>query len=308
MKEDWQNVIMEYTRRRLTFSSDRLAALAGLAARVHAEHPNVEYLAGLWSDTLPQSLLWRPSLLYSPEKEFARVQPYMAPSWSWAGLTGSVGWAHQDHYDTVDQSKLKLVSANCSPAGANKYGALESAELVVLSQVWRVKLLEVDTDDGFASVQILEEDGTASPYLLPMEGTWDVAGEVRVLHEQDDSSEDSSLSETSSCPEESDSELYDSADEEKQSSEEGSSEEESSDDDGSSDDNGLSEADGEFALLNVLGFAHFLVLSRCRNDERPNTFQRVGTASPAWRSSPPHMSAMSPEVLAMGLTREVTLI
>ncbi|KAJ0118495.1 hypothetical protein J7T55_009278 [Diaporthe amygdali] len=33
LKEDWEGVVTEYTRRRLTFSSDRLAALAGLAAR-----------------------------------------------------------------------------------------------------------------------------------------------------------------------------------------------------------------------------------------------------------------------------------
>lgn len=308
MKEDWQNIINEYTRRSLTFSSDRLAALAGLAACVHAQHPNVEYLAGLWSDTLPQSLLWTSSLFGSPEKKVVRVQPYIAPSWSWAGLTGSVGWAHQDLYDTVDQSKLKLVSHHCSPAGPNRYGALESAKLVVVGHFWRVKLLEVDSDRGFASVQILEEHGTASSYVLPIDGTWDVAGEIGILHEQDNFSEDNSSSEASSCPDESDSESDDSAGEEEELSGQENSDEDSSEDDSSSDDNGVSEADGEFALLNVLGFAHFLVLSRCPQDERPNTFQRVGTTSPAWKSSSRHTPTMSPAVMAMGVAKEVTLV
>lgn len=303
MKEDWQYVIEEYTRRRLTFSSDRLAALAGLAARVHAEHPEIEYLAGLWSDTLPQSLLWQPTQLYSPERRPLRVQPYIAPSWSWGGITGSVAWAQQENYNTVDQSRLKLVTAICSPAGANKYGALKSAELAVKSQLWRVKLLDVDTSEGFASVRILQENGTASPYVLPIEGRWDVAGEVRVLHEQDDSSEHSRFSEASSCSEGSDSEVENSSDEGEQ-----SSDEESSDDDDSSDDDGVSEADGDFVLLNVLGLVYFLVLRRCQNDEGPYTFQRVGLALPAWESRPPYTSMMSPQALAMGVTREVILV
>lgn len=309
MKEDWQNIIVEFTRRRLTFSSDRLAALAGLAARVHAEHPNLEYLAGLWSDTLPQSLLW--------EAGSMRIQPYIAPSWSWSGITGEVSWGHQDYYDTVDQSKLKLVTANCAPAGANKYGALKRAELVVQGQLWRVKLLEVETY-LFYSVRILREDGTDSPYILPIGGELDVLVELRALHEQDDSSEDSSSSKASSFAEESDSELNDIADEEEKSSEEESSDEESSDEessdhDGSSANNDLTEADGEFALLNVLGFVHFLVLSPCQKDESPNTFQRIGITSliqskhgsSQGRGYPP---IMSHEAQVLGTTREITLV
>lgn len=309
MKEDWQNIIVEFTRRNLTFSSDRLAALAGLAARVHAEHPNLEYLAGLWSDTLPQSLLWE-----APSK--MRIQPYIAPSWSWSGITGEVSYGHQDHYDTVDQSKLKLVTANCSPAGANKYGALKSAELVVQGQLWLVKLLGVKTY-WFDAVRILREDGTDSPYILPIVGIWDVPGEIRALHEQDHSSEDSSFSE------ESDSELNDIADEEEKSSEEDSSDEESSDeessdeessdDDGSSADNDLTEADGEFAMLNVLGLAHFLILRPCQKADRPNTFQRIGITS-LFESN--HRSLqeggyppmMSHEAQALGTIREITLV
>ena len=292
MKEDWQNIVEEYTRRRLTFSSDRLAASAGLAAHVHAAHPNSEYLAGLWSDTLPKSLLW-----YShPRSE--RVQPYIAPSWSWASVTRSVRWGISESFAVVDQTELQLVAANCVPAGPNKYGALESAELVVQGQLWRVRLLEVDTS-GFSAARILEEDGTNSSYVLPNGGTWDVSGDVRVLQEQGDSSGGSSLSEASGCPEEGDSEGADSTDEE-----------ESSDEDSSPDSGGLPEADGDFALLNVLGFARFLVLRRCQDDERPGAFQRVGITSACEYDATErrYTSTMSSQVQALGMTRKVILV
>lgn len=298
VKEDWQNIVEEYTRRRLTFSSDRLAALAGLAGRIHAEHPDLEYLAGLWSDTIHQSLLWYPH----PRSE--RVQPYIAPSWSWASVTKSVRWGISESFEVVDQTKLKLITASCSPAGPNKYGALKSAELIVQGQLWRVRLLEADTS-GFSSAQILEEDGTNSPHVLQTGGTWDVAGEVMALHEQDDSSGGSITSYSSSCPEESDSEADGIADEE-----EGFSEEERSDEDSSSDNDGLPEADGEFALLNVLGFAWFLVLRRCGNDDKTDTFQRVGltSASEYHATKRGYTSTMSLEAQALGVSRNIKLV
>lgn len=298
MKEDWHNIVEEYTRRRLTYSSDRLAALAGLAAHVHATHPNIEYLAGLWSDTLHQSLLWYPH----PRSE--RVQPYIAPSWSWASVTRSVRWGIPESFEVVDQTQLKLITANCSPAGPNKYGALRSAELLVQGQLWRVRLLGVDTS-GFASARILEENGTNSPYVLPIGRTWDVAGEVTALHEKGDSSGNTSLSESSSDPDEREFEGDGSADEE-----ESSSEEESSYDDSSSDNDSQPEADGEFALLNVLGFVYFLVLRRCKEDDRPDTFERVGiiSASEYHATKRGYTSSMSLEAQALGATRKITLV
>lgn len=288
MKEDWQNIVEEYTRRRLTFTSDRLAALAGLAAHVHAANPNTEYLAGLWSDTLAQSLLWHPN------EEAERVQPYIAPTWSWASVTRSVRWGISESFHVVEQTNLIFVDANCRPAGPNKYGALEGAELVVQGHLWRIRLLEADAF-GYASARILGEDGTASPHVLDG-GTWDVTGEVRALSERSSSSGDCSSSEgSSSC----DSEEYGSADET-----------ESSVDEHSSDSDGLLEADGEFALLNVLGFVWFLVLRRCDDSERPDTFQRVGyTSASKYRGlGQGYASALSPQARALGVMSQVTLV
>ncbi|KAH8757702.1 heterokaryon incompatibility protein-domain-containing protein [Diaporthe sp. PMI_573] len=243
LKEDWKGVIEEYTRRRLTFSSDRLAAVAGLAARAHAAHPEIEYLAGLWSDTLPQSLLWEADNWTASE----RIRPHIAPSWSWASVTGPVSWPLQDNFDTKDRTRLEIIAFNCLPAGPNKYGALKDARLVVKGFLWPVRLLVAD-GSGFERMQILGEDCTTSIYDMPDGGrTWDVYDEIRASGETTSSCESDDSAECFSNEEAGDS------DEEFDDEEDESVQECHSDGSSSSDEDDLLEAEGEFALLNVVG-------------------------------------------------------
>ncbi|KAI1764386.1 hypothetical protein GGR53DRAFT_493968 [Hypoxylon sp. FL1150] len=74
----WQDRVAEYSRRNLTFASDKLPALAGLATVCHAITKST-YLAGLWRDHLLYDLLWRPAndSRFHPEKEI----PPSAAAW-----------------------------------------------------------------------------------------------------------------------------------------------------------------------------------------------------------------------------------
>lgn len=78
----WTSVVYEYTRRQVTHEEDRLPALAGLAAR-YAQATGHTYLAGLWREDLPISLLWRCERQQGPGNR-------CAPSWSWASVKGPV--------------------------------------------------------------------------------------------------------------------------------------------------------------------------------------------------------------------------
>ncbi|KAE9370086.1 HET-domain-containing protein, partial [Stipitochalara longipes BDJ] len=79
----WYRMISAFSNRSLTYDTDKLPALAGIASRV-AEMANGKYCAGIWWDDLPQGLLWfRNSILKKPSK-------FLAPSWSWASANGSV--------------------------------------------------------------------------------------------------------------------------------------------------------------------------------------------------------------------------
>jgi hypothetical protein len=78
----WDLLVTRYALCELTFSTDKLIALSGIAHEVH-RIVSSEYLAGLWSKDLPYNLMWHATLpnFRSPE--------YVAPSWSWASTSGS---------------------------------------------------------------------------------------------------------------------------------------------------------------------------------------------------------------------------
>jgi hypothetical protein len=54
----WYTIVENYTRRNLTFRSDRLPAILGLATRF-SSFPGSTHLAGLWFDDLHRGLIWR---------------------------------------------------------------------------------------------------------------------------------------------------------------------------------------------------------------------------------------------------------
>ena len=56
-REMWQNIVPVYNRCDLTFDSDKLVAIGGLARWLHAWH-GVSYYAGLWEEGMLFQLLW----------------------------------------------------------------------------------------------------------------------------------------------------------------------------------------------------------------------------------------------------------
>ncbi|ROW05692.1 hypothetical protein VMCG_05233 [Cytospora schulzeri] len=81
----WYDIVEEFTRRKITNKTDRLPALAGLAEK-YRRATKKEYIAGMWLEDLPTTLLWYSSRVRSLES----LTAYRAPSWSWASLEGSV--------------------------------------------------------------------------------------------------------------------------------------------------------------------------------------------------------------------------
>lgn len=79
----WQRVVEDYSRRALTFESDRLPAIAALATRM-ARVLDDTYVAGLWRSRILDGLEWDCSGKYWGERGRASVR--RAPSWSWACL------------------------------------------------------------------------------------------------------------------------------------------------------------------------------------------------------------------------------
>ncbi|KAJ9667173.1 hypothetical protein H2201_002693 [Coniosporium apollinis] len=81
----WMYIVHSYTRGRLTYETDRLAAIQGLANEFKKSRED-EYIMGLWTGDLPQALLW-----HRDDQYLERTQALATfPSWSWASVTGHV--------------------------------------------------------------------------------------------------------------------------------------------------------------------------------------------------------------------------
>ncbi|KAI0823229.1 heterokaryon incompatibility protein-domain-containing protein [Trametes gibbosa] len=84
----WGPLVQDYTRRTVSYPSDKLVACSAMAAAFQRVL-RADYLAGLWRPTLLMDLLWHRA------REGARCLPrprcwYRAPSWSWAAIDGPV--------------------------------------------------------------------------------------------------------------------------------------------------------------------------------------------------------------------------
>lgn len=78
----WRKVVMEYTSRWITYSSNRLIALGGISQDFH-RISGYRYLCGLWEENLTCDMLWSTS---SPTD---RPHQY-APSWAWSSVESPV--------------------------------------------------------------------------------------------------------------------------------------------------------------------------------------------------------------------------
>ncbi|KAK0933126.1 hypothetical protein LTR29_015302 [Friedmanniomyces endolithicus] len=86
LNEDWPTIVQYYTVCNLTYSEDKLKALAGISAMIQ-EVTDEEYVAGFWKSRLLWSLCWVPMTL-SPRRFPSAFSP--APSWSWASVQGMI--------------------------------------------------------------------------------------------------------------------------------------------------------------------------------------------------------------------------
>ena len=131
--QEWMKIVREFTRRRLTFTSDKLPALSGLAARFK-QTINAPYLAGIWK-TDPfewEALKWTTSGGF-PGDLLPKPGP---PSWSWASINCRI--SYDDMISGVDG--VTLLAAETQLRGLNPYGEVTGGFLRVRGALLKVQL------------------------------------------------------------------------------------------------------------------------------------------------------------------------
>ncbi|KAI0465880.1 HET-domain-containing protein [Xylaria cf. heliscus] len=140
----WTEIIMNYTSRRLSKSTDALPALSGLASEFHRATGDT-YVAGLWKSNILESLSWvRSRLETKPIKQ--ALENDLAPSWSWASVLGSkVFFGTSSQFDRVIHF-AKVLDITIYNLTSDPFGAVNRGYITC-----HAPFLDIGTDDIVAT-------------------------------------------------------------------------------------------------------------------------------------------------------------
>lgn len=135
----WQSAVSEFTSRSLSYGSDRLPAISGLAARYQTVL-ETQYHAGLWGGYVIEGLLWAAdhNLFTASAQRWrfhhVRIVP-QAPSWSWASILLPIVKAPQHSRLILDRDHphIKVTQVICKPISSNPFGAVDTPASVELN-------------------------------------------------------------------------------------------------------------------------------------------------------------------------------
>ncbi|KAM3083104.1 hypothetical protein ACMFMG_003770 [Clarireedia jacksonii] len=135
---DWSSIVQNYTRRSITYNSDRLPALSGL---VKSLSPVLRgsYLAGLWSN---ENLIYDLAWANVASKSDLRPRPkYRAPSWSWASIDDPVKFMRFPGSQCTPHSTV--IDVCVTPANTDETLAVKNGFLILRGHL---KLFDVDKE------------------------------------------------------------------------------------------------------------------------------------------------------------------
>jgi hypothetical protein len=93
IQKKWRDICIDYSPRQIGKDSDRLHAIASLAAKFQKVFPpGNSYAAGLWLDPKNECREFFYSLTWEYLGQPRRPTEYIAPSWSWASQYDGVAW------------------------------------------------------------------------------------------------------------------------------------------------------------------------------------------------------------------------
>lgn len=126
--KSWENLVREYSQRTLSFPSDRIPTLSGLASDMLLPGEG-RYFAGLWELSPPQALLWI-TVVEINERSWAGRAPerYQAPSWSWASTNAAVGMWYSRPDDDVEYV-CRVLHAHCTLASTDRFRQVLDGEM-----------------------------------------------------------------------------------------------------------------------------------------------------------------------------------
>jgi Heterokaryon incompatibility protein (HET) len=144
--EAWLAIVRAYTSAQLTYGSDKLIAIAGIAEEARRTRGLLEddYLAGLWRIDLLIDLLWRMASSGKREKE-----PYRAPSWSWASVDGEVYFHSPDKRLEARENPVARVLESHTTTNHGWSGPVSNGWLKIAGPILDITLSGAATSEAY---------------------------------------------------------------------------------------------------------------------------------------------------------------
>jgi hypothetical protein len=186
----WNAVLKAYANCQLTFTSDKLVAISGVARYLRRFFPNCNYIMGIWTHRIEHQLMWlsrAPSSADDQEldsiKELSPVTPvtglpsaiasipYRAPSFSWACVDGQF-YNYNPHDDATVVTAVIIHYRNGRDSRdmvfcEDIYDFLPApkVETRVVGRLNRTRLVSVDGDWFFLCPQVGDFDLARESFL-----------------------------------------------------------------------------------------------------------------------------------------------
>lgn len=139
MKSRWYHLVMMYSRTSLTFAHDYLLAISAVAKRFCSamDIPSSQYLAGMWDDDLPLSLIWtqQSMSMSGSEADETDLERRHAPSWSWASIMAPIATSDL----SILRSTTKAISIKTKRRSPNPFNSTNFCCLRIRGPVCRVR-------------------------------------------------------------------------------------------------------------------------------------------------------------------------
>ena len=173
----WWNVVDDYSRRHVTFVSDRGPAIAGLVEFYRSATGHTPLL-GLWKETLCYDLSWKATHRISADSDYdqdpvaSQQHTTEFPSWSWLSVLGGEGNTNVHMWRSPDQveagrytTEIEVLSAETTWDGEPFTSPLRSTNLEVSGFVIKAVIGESInsefTNEITFALEIVEKQETA---------------------------------------------------------------------------------------------------------------------------------------------------
>ncbi len=173
LMREWDTACRDYSRRKLTYQTDKLPALSGIARHFGSRCQEDIYVAGVWLSQLPRALFWN-----VPTRERPKDRPPPtesgAPSWSWMSCAAPVEPSKvEDSYYVAD---VATITADYQHKTADQYSEMAKACLHVYGFVRRItSVMEeiINEPDGDAYRGLWQLDASRKYRHLYVDGQLD---------------------------------------------------------------------------------------------------------------------------------------